>query len=127
MYFRKKSQFFILSGLFFLSLIIFIYSIETENNYIIESTNYNLLDNILYEACQIGIKSNATNIASRYSIFTAEVLSYCGDFGDVCNLSITLKSDMPPGGNMSLLNYTQYDYFVDYIVGDYNYVGNFSC
>ena len=87
---KKKSQFFIFIGFLFLSLLVFIYSIETQNNYIVKSTNYNLLDNILFEVCQLGTNSNATNIESRYSNLTFDVFNYCGGYIYICNLTIAL-------------------------------------
>ena len=123
----KRSQFFIFSALFYILLFLFIYSLETENSYIVNSDKVNLLDNLVYETCQIGINSNASQIAQRFGNYTNDVRSYCIDFGYNCTLDIQLQAGMPPGGNFSLLNYTMYDYNISYRKSGFNYHGGFTC
>ncbi len=124
---NKKAQFLVFSAMFFLLLLIFIYSLETDNSYIVKRGKTNLLDNLMHQSCQIGIYSNATNIQNRFSNFSSSVLSYCDGFGNSCNVTFTLVMARVPGGNMSLLNYTHFDYAVDYTFEGYGYAGNFTC
>ncbi|MDA3856502.1 MAG: hypothetical protein PF569_09685 [Candidatus Woesearchaeota archaeon] len=124
---NKKSQLFLLSSLFLLLLLIFIYSIETENTYIVKSGKFNLLNNIVYETCKVGKFSNGTYIDSRYLEFENDLESYCISYGYLCNLTITNNTIIPPSGNWSLLNYTHYDYHIDYRYEGYNYSSSFIC
>lgn len=124
---NKKSQLFIISSLFLILLLIFIYSIETENTYIVKSGKFNLLNNIVYETCNVGKLSNGTFIDSRYNEFEVNVESYCLSYGYLCNLTIVNNTIVPPGGNWSLLNYTHYNYHIDYSYEGYEYSNSFIC
>lgn len=124
---NKKSQFLILSTLFLLLLLIFSYSLGTENSYITKKSKFNLLDNIIYETCQIGRNSNGTFIDSRYSNFTLDVKNYCQEFNYNCTLSIINNTAIPPLGNWSLLNYTHYNYSIYYEFDGFKYNNDFSC
>ena len=118
----KKSQFFILSALFYILLLVFIYSLETENSYIVDSDRINLLDNIVYETCQLGYHSGTSEIDSRYGNFSANVSSYCTTLGYSCNLSISLNTASPP-----VYNYTTYDYSISYQKEGLLYSKTFTC
>jgi len=124
----KKGQFFILSTAFLLLLLLFIYSQETQNTYIVKSSNFNLVENIMCETCYIGTTSNGSYIDGRYSTFKNDVNNYCLSLGIVCNLSIINNSAIPPQpGNYSSLNYTHYDYQISYKSLEVNYTKTFTC
>lgn len=127
MFFYKKSQFFILSGMLLFLLLFIIYSLETENSYISKFSDDTILNNIVYETCVIGKNSNGTQIDGRYSSFSLNVSDYCESMNNYCNLSITPNVVIPPEGNWSLLNYTHYDYHIDYGWNGYNTSFDFNC
>jgi len=127
-YFKnKKSQFLILSALYLILLILFSYSLETQNDYITKNTKNLLLNNLIYETCQIGKLSNGSFIDSRLSNFSVDVNNYCDGFGYNCSLSIINNTQIPPGGNYSKLNYTHYNYSIFYEVDGFVYTGDFTC
>ncbi len=127
MKFAKNGQFFILSGLFMVLLVIYIYSLETDNTYISSGVKTSIYENVVYETCMIGRNSNSSNIDSRFGSFSLFVMNYCEDFSNECILEINLKPGNPPGGNMSLLNYTHYSYELTYTWDNYTYYKNFTC
>jgi len=124
---NTKSQFLIFSGLFFILLLIFFYSLGTENSYITKKSKFNLLDNIIYETCEIGKNSNGSLIDQRYSNFTLNIENYCLEYNYNCSLSIINNSQIPPNGNWSLLNYTHYNYSIYYYFEGFEYSGDFTC
>ncbi len=127
MRFGNKGQFLIFSAMFVFLLLIFIYSIETPNSYIVNSSKFNLIDNIIYETCQVGKISNGSYIDQRYSNFSIDVYNYCLGFGYNCSLNIVNNTAIPPEANWSKLNYSHYDYNLVYITDDFNYSSNFNC
>jgi len=100
--------------MFLFLIILFIYSLETDNFYITKFSKNTILDNIIYETCVIGRNSNGTQIDQRLKMFVNNVSNYCGERGSYCELLITNNTPIPPSGNWSLLNYTHYDYHIDY-------------
>ncbi len=106
----NKSQFFIFSVLFFLLLLLFIYSLETQNFYIESKNDFYILDNIKYEICYIAKNSDYINMETRFNQLSLDISSYCLQYSNICNLSIIKKNYMPPFGNITLLNYSQFDY-----------------
>jgi hypothetical protein len=127
MKFDNKGQFLIFSGLFVFLLLIFIYSIETPNSYIVNSSKFNLIDNIIYETCQVGKISNGSYIDQRYSNFSIDVNNYCIGFGYNCSLSIINNTAIPPESNWSKLNYSHYNYALVYSAKGLNYTTDFDC
>lgn len=125
MFYSKKGQFIIISVLLLILVLIFTYYQETDNSYIVKSSKYNLLDNIIYETCLVGRNSNGTYIQVRFDSFTNNVSSYCLDSGYVCNLTIQNNSIIP--SNESLINYTLFDYHIEYNASGYVYSGDFNC
>ncbi len=121
---NKKSQLFIVSGLFILLAAIFIYSLETDNTYISDFGDNSILRNIISEMCLIGENSNSSNIVSRHNNFVLNIANYCNSFGNNCDLEYSYTA---PGGNMSLLNYTHFIYNISYNWGMMNYEGSFVC
>lgn len=122
---NKKSQFMIFSITFFILLFMFIYSQETENDYISKSSKTSILSNIVYETCQVGKMSNGSYIDSRFGNFSQSISNYCTSFSYTCNLTI-LKSAGAPS-NLSLLNYTFYNFSLNYKNNGFNYTSNFTC
>ena len=125
MYDSKRSQIILISGFLVLLVLVFIYSLETENSYIVYSAKSSLLENIMHETCQVGIMSNGSYIDVRFGNFSADVLNYCQDFAYNCTLNIQKNGDAPD--NLSELNYTHYTYSVIYSAGNYNNSYNFTC
>lgn len=127
MFFSKKAQFFILSGMLLFLLLFFIYSLETDNSYIVKFSKNSILDNIVYETCIIGKNSNGTQIDGRFDSYELNVLNYCISRGLSCNLTIINNTQIPPLGNWSLLNYTHYNYNIDYNSDNFNVSFDFNC
>jgi len=100
--------------MFLFLIVLFIYSIETENFYITKFSKNTILDNIVYETCIVGKNSNGTQINNRFKMFANNVSDYCNESGNYCDLIIINNTAIPPLGNWSLLNYTHYDYHIDY-------------
>lgn len=123
--YSKKGQFLIISSLFLILLLIFIYSLETENFYIGETSKISLLDNAIYETCYIGKNSNGTYIENRYLNFSGELSAYCLNMGYVCNLTIVNNTVIP--SNESLINYTLFDYSIVYEYDGLEYLKDFTC
>lgn len=125
MRFSKKGQLFLLSSYLILFSIFFIYSLETENTYIVNSAKTGILNNVLYETCKVGKMSNGSYIDSRYSTFVSDVSSYCSNQGYNCTLSIVKQGGAPT--NLSNLNYTYYNYSLYYNNSGFIYSQNFTC
>ena len=122
---NKKAQFLILSGMILMGALIFIYSLETENNYILKDSENSMLNNIEIETCHIGKLSNGTYIESRYSNFSKDVKEYCGSFNYSCILNITNKDGET---NLSRLNYKNFSYNIKLTNNNsFSYDENFTC
>lgn len=122
---NKKGQLLILSGLFMILILIFSYSVETDNTYIVKNSKYNLLENIMHETCKVGMLSNGTYIATRYASYESLVENYCISVGAICNLTITNNTIIPT--NNSLVNYTLYDYEISYEQSGFKHETSFNC
>jgi uncharacterized membrane protein len=122
---NKKGQLFLISSFLLFFSVLFIYSLETENTYITSSSKNGILGNIIYESCQVGIKSNGSYIDLRYSEFTSNVSNYCDNLNYVCSLTIIKKGGAPT--NLSDLNYTHYDYNINYENEGFVYTNDFTC
>lgn len=125
MNYHKKSQLFILSALLLILLLIFTYSLETDNTYIVKTSKYNLLNNIQYETCMIGKTSQGSNITSRYSSYEINVENYCTNLNHICDLTISNNTVLP--SNTSLIDYTMFDYHIKYEMSNFHYDQNFTC
>ena len=64
------------------------------------------------------------SIDSRFSQLQTDVLSYCNGLGHNCTLTVTKQGGAPV--DLSLLNYTHYDYQIFYDNSNYNY-RSFTC
>ncbi len=122
---NKKGQFMIFSVFFFVILLLFIYSQETENFYIIKSSKTDIANNIIYETCKIGKMSNGSYIDSRLGNFSQSISNYCLDFNYTCILTIEKSPSAPV--NLSLLNYTYYNFTYNYYNYGLNSTVNFTC
>lgn len=109
----KKSQFLILSGLFVILLVIFIYSLETDNTYIPILGDSYLLENIEFETCKVLKMSNGTQIENRLDFLSINIPIYCNNRNNQCVFSYQNITTIPPGGNYSLLNYTHFNYSLE--------------
>lgn len=125
MRYNKKGQFIILSVALFVLLLLFIYSQETDNSYIIKSSKSSIIDNIIYETCRVGKMSNGSYIDSRFGNFSISTLNYCASFNYTCILNITKSASAP--ANLSILNYTSYNFSITYYNDGFNYTSNFTC
>lgn len=123
----KKGQFLILSGLFILLLSIFIYSLETDNTYILNLKDSSIVENIQFETCKVLKMSNGTQIISREAILIQNIENYCFQRDVVCNLTLINNTIVPPFGNFSLLNYTHYNLSLEISQGSKNYNSQFKC
>jgi hypothetical protein len=121
----KKGQFLILSFLFLFLLLIISYSIETQNNYIEKNNKYFIVNNIITETCIIGKNSNGSNIQSRYLNFTQSIYDYCDEINYNCNLTIINNTLIPT--NISLINHTLFNYYIDFKSNDYLVTKKFNC
>ncbi len=121
---NKKSQLVIFSGLILILFLVFIYSQETQNNYIVHSQKNNILNNIIFETCYIGTHSNGSNIDERFLNFSSEVFDYCNGLDYYCNLTI---NNIDGETNESILSYKNYSYYIDFRSKVYNYSGDFNC
>ena len=108
-----------------ISVLVFIYSLETENSYNVNQTKFNILKNINYETCMVGKLSNGTNIENRFNQFSINIYNYCSNLNILCNLTIIKKSSAPT--NLSLLNYTHFNYSIDYSNNNYKFKGDLIC
>lgn len=123
---NKKSQLILLAGFILFSLLFFIYSLETDNSYKLTFQDNYIVDNIIYEVCQVGYMSNGSNIDSRFTDYDSKVTSYCNDLDYTCNLVITKQVGAPPVGNISL-NYTYYDFEMEFEGNNHKLSYNFTC
>lgn len=117
----KKGQFFIFSAMFLMLLLIYLYSLETDNTYIISSSNVHLQENIIYETCQVGYNSIPGNIEERFTNFTNDVSQYCDGFGYTCTLSINIVGSPPTP------DYTDFTYSIFYSASGYESEEAFVC
>lgn len=122
---NKSGQFFIISSFILFLLLVFIYSLETQNTYIVNSAESLLVENIIYETCEIGITSNGSYLDSRFSSFENSIENYCSSINFNCNLT-TIKSAGAPA-NLSLLNYTFYNFTIDFQGNVLDIEKDFNC
>ena len=127
MFNQKKGQFLVLSAAFLVLLLVFTYSLETENFYIQNSAEKHIINNIIYETCQIGYLSNGTQLNGSLNNWSLDINSYCNGLGKTCGLLITNNSQIPPSGNWSLLNYSHYNYTLNFQGNSINSINTFSC
>ena len=123
----KKSQFLIISFMFILLLLLFIYSLETDNTYIPSNWENTIVLSFIEQTCYLGKMVNGTYINQTYVELTQFVSSYCDEKIFDCELVIQNNTLIPPQGNFSLLNYTHYDYTVFFSLGNLSKEVEFRC
>ena len=124
---NKKGQFLIFSALFLFLLLLFIYSVETDNTYIENSGENKLILNIIEETCLVATLNNGTDLNSSLYRFESEVNSYCLQVGTNCTLDVSNNSEVPPGGDWSALNHTHYDYNLTYNYDGFSFTQTIGC
>lgn len=122
---NKSGQIFILSCFLLMLSLVFIYSLETDNSYISDFTNSIIIENIIYETCNIGYQSNGSQYDSRFLFFQNHVNSNCQNSSYNCNISITKQVSAP--SNLSLLNYTDFDFHLYFENNFINYSNLYIC
>ncbi len=123
---QKKSQFLLLSAFILLNALLFIYSLETENTYR-ESFDKNIqVETLMHELCELGMRSNGSTIDANYAQYSSDLSTYCTGQGYECSLTITKDGTAPT--DLSLLNYTHYEYTFNFSSIDYVYgITNITC
>lgn len=121
----KKGQVIIFSVMFLILLLLVSYSQETQNDYKRYFDKDGILNNIMFEVCQVGYQSNGSNLDTRYSTFETDVESYCVRRGVNCSFSTTKDSGAP--SNLTLLNYTYYNHSITYNNSGYEVSQTFTC
>jgi hypothetical protein len=124
--FRNKSgQIFVLSGFLLILSLVFIYSLETDNSYIIDFSDSIIIENIIYETCVIGQNSNGSQFDSRFSAYETHVNLNCQNSHYTCLLNITKQSVATT--NLSLLDVTDFDFHLYFENQFINYSNIFTC
>ena len=122
---NKSGQLFLISAFLLMSSLLFIYSLETENYYIVNFSESIILENILYETCNVGYNSNGSFIESRFTSFQNYVNSDCQNNYYNCDLQITKITSAPT--NLSLLNYGHFNFTLSFDNKNLNYSNKFTC
>ena len=122
---NKSGQFFMISGFLITLGLIFIYSIETENYYIISPSKSSLLSNIEYQVCKVATNSNGSFIDTRFSDIETNIENYCSDISISCDLVIDKSLSAPT--NLSELNYSYYNFSISYQDGGFSLGEEFEC
>ena len=125
--YQKKGQFLIFSALFLFLLLLFIYSVETDNTYIENSGENKLILNIIEETCLVATLNNGTDLNASLYQFEIDVNDYCSQVKANCTITITNNSIIPPGGNWSDLNHTHYNYDINYSYGGLSFTQTIGC
>ncbi len=105
--------------------LVFIYSQETQNSYIVHFTDSIIIEDIIYESCKIGYTSNGTFIESRFSNFENYINLDCQNNYYNCQLTITKNISAPT--NLSLLNFTHFDFEFSFDSQNINYSKQYIC
>jgi hypothetical protein len=127
MKYQKKSQLVVLASLLLLFSLVFIYSLETENYYIKKKSDISILENINSQVCKMAYDSNSSNLIQRFNDMEIDIENFCLDLEGFCDLNISLKTGMPPAGNFSLLNHTQYNYMINFSLNQIRFQGDLKC
>jgi hypothetical protein len=122
---NKKGQLFIIGGFFIMLSLVFIYSLETDNHYIISSSKSSLLSNIIDQTCQVATLSNGSYIDTRFTDLETKTNQYCNSINLNCDLVISKSLGAPI--NLSELDYTYYNYSIYYKNEGFSYNNSFRC
>ncbi len=121
----KKSQLVIISMIFIVFALLFIYSAGIINVFKEEYRKDYLVENIKYETCQVARISNGSFIDTRLQEFSSNVFNYCLNKGCYCNLTVYKSATAPT--NLSLLNYSYYEFGLNYSCMGTVYDQRFKC
>jgi len=127
MKYKKKSQLMILSVLFLFVLMLYVYSTGTSNYYNIETRGFYIVNNIIYETCNIANNNIAENLSNRLESFENNISAYCREFNWKCDIDIINLSEIPPGGNWSKVNKSLYEFELNYSDLKYKQFKRFNC
>lgn len=122
---NRSGQLFIISSFLLILSLVFIYSQETQNSYIVHFTDSIIIEDIIYESCEIGYTSNGTFIESRFSSFENYINLDCQNNFYNCQLTITKQIAAPT--NLSLLDFTHFDFELSYDSQNVNYSNQYIC
>ena len=121
----KSGQLFIISSFLLLIGLVFIYSLETENSYIANFGESIIIENIIYETCELGYQSNGSYIETHFTNFQNLVNQNCLNKTYKCELTITKQLSAPT--NLSLLNFTHFNYNLKFTSNTLNYSNTITC
>lgn len=123
----KKSQFFILSGVFLLLTLYFIYSQEITTSYIGQFDLYHYTNNIEHEVCDSITSISGQNLTFRIDYLKNNLPLYCDLYDFNCSLTFDNSSIIPPMGNWSLVNYSLYNVGFNLTSDKFAYLKNITC
>ncbi len=121
----KKSQLIIISITLLIVLIVFINSTIVNKKFKEGYIQNYLLSNIMDEICKTGKLSNGSYIENRYNIIKNKIENYCLKKNIICNITIVKKSSAPT--NLTLLNYTHFNYTINYTSKYLKVYRRFNC
>ncbi|NQZ84671.1 MAG: hypothetical protein HRU03_03040 [Nanoarchaeales archaeon] len=122
---NKSGQIFILSGFLLILSLVFIYSLETDNSYITDFTNSIIIENIIYETCNIAYNSNGSQFDSRFLSYQNHINLNCLNNNYNCLLTITKQPSAP--ADLSLLSYSDFDFDLYFENKFINYSNTYTC
>ena len=122
---NNKSQLILLAGFLLLSLAFFIYSLETSNFYIESSRDSYQFSHYIFEFCTVAQNNNGTQLDTKMGEFETSFESFCLNSGYECNITIQKLPSAPV--NDSLLNYSHYNFTLDFESEDFSYKEGFIC
>ena len=121
----KKSQLLILSTLVLCSLLLFIYSLETQKNYI---TYFDKKNSVMFfekEMCHLVEISNGSNIEERLRNYSLAYESFCKNIFSNCDTEVYIVGSLP--NNVSLINSSYFLLELEISSTQFFFRGNFSC
>lgn len=127
MNFKKKGQFMIFSALFLFLLLYFIYSLETVNPYKFENGDFIHIQGYQDEICFPLTQRNGSTLNTSIQVIENSIDSYCVYTGDECFFDIYNITSIPPSGNWSLLNISQFRIRFDINRSDLQLSNDFAC
>lgn len=123
----KKGQFMIFSVFFLFLLLVFIYSLETVNTYKFENGDLLYIHDIEEKICPILNSRNGTILNDTIPTVENSINSYCNSYEVGCIFTIENITSIPPLGNWSYLNISQFE--MNYVINNSHIIYNstFRC
>ena len=121
----KKSQLFILSTFLLCILLLFIYSLETQKNYIVHLDKKSSVVSFQKEMCQVVKMSNGSNLAFRLENFSKSQEEFCNNIFGVCKSELYLTQPLP--SIQSLINSSYFLVELEISSQSFFLKRNFSC